>query len=74
VGVVGGEPRLDLDYGEDSGADVDMNVIATAAGELIEVQGTAEGKVFPRKTLDDLLDLALEGIRSIGEIQKKALA
>jgi len=73
-GVVGGEPRLDLDYGEDSGADVDMNVIATAAGELIEVQGTAEGKVFPRKTLDDLLDLALEGIRSIGEIQKKALA
>ena len=74
VGVIKGEPVLDLDYGEDSGADVDMNVIATAAGELIEVQGTAEGKVFPRTTLDALLDLALEGIRAIGEIQKKALA
>ncbi|MGC4117015.1 MAG: ribonuclease PH [Myxococcales bacterium] len=74
VGVINGVPMLDLDYGEDSNADVDMNVIATGNGELIEVQGTAEGKVFPRKTLDDLLDLALEGIQKIGEIQKKALS
>ncbi|HEY3448181.1 MAG TPA: ribonuclease PH [Myxococcales bacterium] len=73
VGVIGGEPMLDLDYGEDSGADVDMNVIATGSGELIEVQGTAEGKVFPRAMLDALLDLALEGVKEIGEIQKKAL-
>ncbi len=74
VGVSGGEPVLDLDYQEDSSAEVDMNVVANGGLDLIEVQGTAEGKVFPRKTLDELLDLALEGIKSIGEIQKKALA
>jgi ribonuclease PH len=74
VGVIGGAPMLDLDYGEDSSADVDMNVVANAAGELIEVQGTAEGKVFPRATLDLLLDLALAGIRTLGEIQQKAIS
>ncbi len=73
VGVIKGEPCLDLDYGEDSNADVDMNVVATGRGELIEVQGTAEGKVFPRETLDAMLDLALEGIKTIGELQLKAI-
>jgi len=74
VGVVGGEPRLDLDYAEDSKAEVDMNVVATGRGELIEVQGTAEGKVFPRSTLDALLDLALQGIAKLTLLQQKALA
>ena len=74
VGVIGGVPMLDLDYGEDSGAEVDMNVVATGKGELIEVQGTAEGKVFERKMLDELLDLALEGVAALGQIQQKALA
>ena len=73
VGVVAGQSYLDLDYGEDSSAEVDMNVVATAAGQLIEVQGTAEGKVFERSRLDEMLDLALEGIKAIGELQKKAL-
>jgi len=74
VGLVGGEPVLDLDYGEDSSAEVDMNVVANAAGALIEVQGTAEGKVFSRASLDALLDLALEGIQRLGELQRQALA
>ena len=74
VGVVGGQAVLDLDYAEDSGAEVDMNVIATGKGELIEVQGTAEGKVFPRQTLDELLDLALEGIGALAQAQQKALS
>jgi len=73
VGVIKGEPCIDLDYGEDSNADVDMNVVATGKGELIEVQGTAEGKVFPRQTLDAMLDLALAGIQTLGEIQLKAI-
>jgi ribonuclease PH len=65
VGHVGDELLLDLDYSEDSRADVDMNVIATAGGELIEVQGTAEGEPFPRPVHDGLLDLALGGTDSI---------
>ncbi|HCF59811.1 MAG TPA: ribonuclease PH [Myxococcales bacterium] len=73
VGVVGGQPHLDLNYEEDSTAEVDMNVIGNAAGELIEVQGTAEGKVFDRATLDAMLDLATEGIRTLVDEQRKAL-
>ena len=73
VGIVGGEVRLDLDYEEDSSADVDMNVVATGEGTLVEVQGTAEGKAFPRADLDRMLDLALEGIARLGELQRAAL-
>ena len=62
VGIVDGQPLLDLNYPEDSSADVDMNVVATGAGRLVEVQASAEGDTFPREDLDRLLDLALGGI------------
>ena len=73
VGIVGGEVRLDLDYDEDSTADVDMNVVATGDGELVEVQGTAEGKPFPRHDLDRMLDAALSGIQRLKLLQEAAL-
>jgi ribonuclease PH len=73
VGIVGGELRLDLDYAEDSTAQVDMNVVATERGGLVEVQGTAEGDPFPRDDLDRLLDLALSGIEGLLAAQKRAL-
>ncbi len=74
VGVVGGEPRLDLCYVEDSRADVDLNVVANGDGALIELQGTAEGRPFDRAALDALLDLALVGIEQLLEMQRAALA
>ena len=74
VGVVGGELLLDLPYEEDSRADVDMNVVATGSGDLIEVQGTGEGAVFSRAQLDGLIDLACGGIRELTQIQAAALA
>jgi len=73
VGLVDGEPRLDLDYGEDSTAQVDMNVVATEHLGLVEVQGTAEGDPFPRSDLDRLLDLALAGIEELLAAQALAL-
>jgi ribonuclease PH len=73
VGIVDGEPVLDLDYPEDSSAQVDMNVVATEAGHFIEVQGTAEGNPFRRDELDELLDLAIEGIVTLVRAQKTAL-
>jgi ribonuclease PH len=73
VGMKGGVALLDLDYDEDSTADVDMNVVAHGDGKLVEVQGTAEGKAFDRAELDGMLDLALEGIRWLGELQQAAL-
>ena len=73
VGIVDGEPVLDLDYPEDSTAQVDMNVVATEAGHFIEVQGTAEGNPFRRDELDELLGLAIEGISSLVGAQKAAL-
>ena len=73
VGVVGGEPRLDLCYVEDAQADVDLNVVADAEGRFIEVQGTAEGRPFNRKTFDSLLDLALGGIEELVRLQLAAL-
>ena len=73
VGIVDGEARLDLDYEEDSSADVDMNVVMTGDGRLIEVQATAERVPFDRAQLDALVDLAAAGIERIGERQKEAL-
>jgi ribonuclease PH len=73
VGIVDGEAVLDLDYPEDSSAQVDMNVVATEAGHFIEVQGTAEGDPFRRDQLDELLELATEGIGTLVRAQKAAL-
>jgi ribonuclease PH len=73
VGIVDGQPRLDLDYAEDSACDTDMNVVMTASGGLIEVQGTAEGAPFSRAELDALLGLATQGINSIIQAQHKAM-
>lgn len=74
VGIVDGEPRLDLCYAEDVRAETDMNVVATAGGDLIEVQATAEGAPLRRAELDALLDLALAGCARLGEAQRGALA
>jgi len=74
VGIVDGTPVLDLDYPEDVSAGTDMNVVATGDGELIEVQGTAEGAPFARRELDALLDLALGGIADLTALQTGALA
>ncbi|GAO03058.1 ribonuclease PH [Anaeromyxobacter sp. PSR-1] len=73
VGIVAGEVHLDLDYDEDSTAEVDMNVVATGDGALVEVQGTAEGKPFPRAELDRMLDAALAGLSRLKELQEAAL-
>lgn len=69
VGIVRGMPMLDLDYAEDSAADVDFNVVMTGAGEFVEVQGTAERQPFPRNQLDRLLALAGSGISQLIEAQ-----
>jgi ribonuclease PH len=74
VGVVDGRVRLDLPYEEDCRAEVDMNVVATDAGRLVEVQGTGEGATFARSTLEQMLDLALRGCRELAAIQAAALA
>ena len=74
VGIVAGEPVLDLDYAEDSGCDTDMNVVMTGAGHYVEVQGTAEGAAFTRAEMDELLRLAEKGIAELVLLQKKALA
>lgn len=74
VGIVAHRDLLDLCYTEDSSAAVDMNVVMTAAGQFVEVQGTAEGLPFGRDRLNGLLDLAEGGIRQLLEIQKAALA
>ena len=74
VGIVGGTPLLDLDYSEDSGCDTDMNVVMTASGGIIEVQGTAEGVPFTRAQLDALLSLATDGIARLIAHQTSALA
>jgi ribonuclease PH len=73
VGVVDGTALLDLDYSEDSTAEVDMNVVRTGDGRLVEVQATAEGDPFARETLDDMIDLAIAGIEEIVEVQREAV-
>ena len=74
VGVVSGTPVLDLDYIEDSGAEVDLNVVATGSGRFVEVQGTAEGEPFDRDVLNQLLDLGLAGCADLARYQREALA
>jgi ribonuclease PH len=74
VGLVDGVACLDLDYGEDSRAQVDMNVVGTGSGGLVEVQGTAEGDPFRRRDLDQLLDLATAGLATLFAAQAHALA
>lgn len=73
VGKVGGELLLDLNYAEDSTAEVDMNVIMTGSGKFVEVQGTAEQQAFAKKELDDLLRLATSGIKKLVASQKKLI-
>lgn len=73
VGIVGGQPLLDLSYAEDSIAEVDMNIVMTDSGEFIEIQGTAETAPFDKKQLQILLDLAGSGIREIIAVQKNVL-
>jgi ribonuclease PH len=73
LGIVGGELLLDLDYVEDSGAEVDLNVVMTGAERLVEVQATAERATFDRAQLDELLDLGARGIAAIREAQQAVL-
>jgi ribonuclease PH len=72
VGIVDGQARLDLEYTEDSTAEVDMNVVMTGDGRLVEVQATAEGAPFTRELLDELLELAATGIEEIAQAQEEA--
>jgi len=74
VGIVDALPCLDLDYSEDSRAEVDMNVVMTGEGRFVEVQGTAEGVAFSRGELDQLLELAESGIAQIFALQREVLA
>lgn len=74
VGIIDGECRLDLPYIEDAGAEVDMNIVMTGSGSFVEVQGTAEGAVFERGQLDELLGLADGGIASIVKLQAEAVS
>lgn len=73
VGVVGGEPMLDLCYVEDSKADVDMNIVMTGRGKLVEVQGTAEHAPFSRDEMNTMLDLATKGVEELSKLQKAVI-
>lgn len=74
VGIIDGEPQLDLAYVEDVRAETDMNVVVTGKGKFVEVQGTAEGVPFDREELNRLLDLALKGCADLTKIQTEALS
>jgi len=74
VGIVGGVPYLDLDYPEDSRAEVDFNVVGTDQGTYVELQGTAEGRPFDRSAANDLFDLADRGLAGLFEAQAAAIA
>ena len=73
VGVIGGVPMLDLCYEEDSNAEVDMNVVMTESGKLVEVQGTAEGEPFSRARLNELIDLAEHCLKQVFAMQREAV-
>ena len=74
VGIIDGQPRLDLHYEEDVRAETDMNVVCTGEGNFVEVQGTAEGVPFDRELLNQLLDLAVAGCQELTIAQNNALA
>ena len=74
VGIIGGVPKLDLCYEEDVSADTDMNIVCTADGNFVEVQGTAEGKPFDRNLLNSLLDLGTKGCSELNKLQIAALS
>ena len=74
VGIVDSLPCLDLDYREDSKAQVDMNLVGTESGALVEIQGTAEGDPFPRPQLDQMIDLGMAGIETLLAAQERALS
>jgi ribonuclease PH len=74
VGIVGGDKVLDLDYEKDVAAEVDLNVVMSGRGLLVEVQGTAEGAPFSRDDLNDLLDIAATGIEELHDMQRRAVA
>lgn len=74
VGILNDVPLLDLEYIEDSQADVDMNVVMTGRGDFVEIQGTAEGKPFSRQEMDELLGLAEKGIRELIDLQAQTIA
>ena len=74
VGIIDGEPRLDLHYDDDVRAETDMNIVMTGSGEYIEVQGTAEGQPFDRELLNALLDLGAAGCAELTTMQRAALA
>lgn len=74
VGIIDGEPRLDLHYEEDVRAETDMNVVMVGSGGFVEIQGTAEGKPFDRKLLDDLLNLATAGCVDLSKLQRETVA
>lgn len=74
VGIIDGEPRLDLDYPEDVRAEVDMNVVMSSASQFVEVQGTGEHGLFDRAQLNVLLDLAVAGIQKLDQLQHQALS
>lgn len=73
VGMRDGQALLDLDYTEDSSAEVDMNIVMVGAGKFVEIQGTAEGKAFAKKDMDAMVKLAEKGIRELFALQKKIL-
>ena len=73
VGMLGGKPILDLDYDEDSTADVDMNIIMTGDGRFVEIQGTAEREPFKKEDMNKLITLAKKGIDELISAQKKVL-
>jgi ribonuclease PH len=71
--MIDGEPRLDLHYEEDVRAETDMNVVMMGSGGFVEIQGTAEGKPFDRKLLEELLDLAGKGCVDLSNLQRQAV-
>jgi len=73
IGVHEGKPLLDLDYSEDSSCDTDMNIVMTGSGGFVEIQGTAEGKPFSREMMNQMADLAAEGIKELIQLQKNVL-
>jgi len=74
VGIVDGQPLLDLDYHEDSGAEVDMNFVMTSSGRFVEVQGTAEAEPFTLEQMDAMRNLAMDGIRQLFDLQRESLS